>query len=408
MLTTDLVRVTRKGTSIQPKTVSVTSKLQLNRAQELIDVFRVHQGLTRGALDEAMSDLIADRTDFKLQRGLAKLLLDRSTFAAASPLDSQEVRRRVFSMAAEKGPVFTSGSGPKGIHRHEVLSLVAEEMNVELQVLERALYGDLKGEEVLTEVPEFSPLQLLLRYNTALVQGILLRAHRIRVLWKNGNPLRLKAIFRALRFYRLIHHIHQGEDGVELVIDGPLSLFRQSTKYGLQMAMFFPALALAEDWEMYADVEWDGQRGQLKLSSLEKYSSHYRDRGTWRRDEEKAFFAWLESHSTDWKISAEPALFTLPGGEVWVPDFSLEHTSGYRVFLDWIGYWRKGEVEQRLQRAKGLGDIPRIVLLSTRLGVEVDDVAEWPGEVIPVKGVLPGKKIVGAAEKLMAQQKGLE
>ena len=162
MLTTDLVRVTRKGTSVQPKTVSVTSKLQLNRAQELIDVFWGHQGLTRGALDEAMSDLIADRTDFKLQRGLAKLLLDRSTFAAASPLDSQEVRRRVFSMAAEKGPVFTSGSGPKGIHRHEVLSLVAEEMNVELQVLERALYGDLKGEEVLTEVPDFFLESILL------------------------------------------------------------------------------------------------------------------------------------------------------------------------------------------------------------------------------------------------------
>ena len=87
MLTNDLERVSIKGAEIRPRYVSVASKLQRERADTLLQVFRDHVGKTRGALNEAIADLVAERTDFKLQKGLAKLLLDRSEFQAQTPTD---------------------------------------------------------------------------------------------------------------------------------------------------------------------------------------------------------------------------------------------------------------------------------------------------------------------------------
>ena len=61
---------------------------------------------------------------------------------------------------------------------------------------------------------------------------------------------------------------------------------------------------------------------------------------------------------------------------------------------------------RRLRRHATLENVPRIVLLSTRLGVEAEAAEQIPGEIIPVKGVLPGKKMLASADKLLARQKG--
>lgn len=398
MLTNDLVRVSVKGAEIRPRYVSVSSKLQRERAEALLQVFRDHVGKTRGALNEAIADLVAERTDFKLQKGLAKLLLDRSQFQADIQTDPVEIRARLFARAVEKGPVSLEANPIIGSSREALVEEVAGEFSLSPEELESALYGDLKGEEVLLSFRELKGVELLRRYNTALVQGVLLRASRLSVKWVGGDLLRLQAVFRAIRFHRLIHDIHGGDDGVEIRIDGPLSLFRLSTKYGLQMAIFFPALLLAKGWELEAEVEWNGQRGYLRVNSEEGLSSHYRDRGTWHSDEEKAFIHWLAEKQPSWSLSEAPAVFRIPGGEVWVPDLVLEHEDGTRVYIDLIGYWRKGSVTKRLERSRALPGTPRLILLSSRLRVDEGELEDLPATVIPFKGVLPGKKIVAAAE----------
>ena len=45
-------------------------------AQDLIDIFARHQGRTRKALKTALDQYAGDRTDYRIQRGLAKLLFD--------------------------------------------------------------------------------------------------------------------------------------------------------------------------------------------------------------------------------------------------------------------------------------------------------------------------------------------
>ena len=43
-----------------------------------------------------------------------------------------------------------------------------------------------------------------------------------------------------------------------MYVDGPASLFKQTRKYGLQMAMFLPALLRVSRWAMEAVLQRDG------------------------------------------------------------------------------------------------------------------------------------------------------
>ena len=49
-------------------------------------------------------------------------------------------------------------------------------------------------------------------------------------------------------------------DGYVFHIDGPLSLFSATTKYGLQVALFLPALLHCQDFRLEAEVRWGPRR----------------------------------------------------------------------------------------------------------------------------------------------------
>lgn len=401
MLTTDLVRATQKGEVLTPRKVSLRSKLQLERADAMLHLFREHIGCPRETLDRALADRMAELTDFKLQRGLAKLLFDRCELEQAFAGDASSLRTRVFEIAEEEGPPEPSGMA----YRRRVLQRVAAEVGLTPFQVEDALFSDLKGSLIVRNVPNYGARELLERYNTALYQAILCRAFALRVIWRNGDLLKLQSLIRILRFFRLMFRVEQEDSGgIVLHVDGPLSLFRQSTKYGSQMAMFFPFLLLSSDWEASAQVMWNNQSCRLDIHSEDGLVSHARERGAWHREEEVAFFRWLEEKHPQWSAAGEPAIFPLEEGEHWIPDFSLRHADGMRVWVEWIGYWRKEQLERRLHRISQLEGTPALLLVSTKLQVDEETLRDLPAEVIPVRGVLPGKKILEAAERLRAEE----
>ena len=78
----------------------------------------------------------------------------------------------------------------------------------------------------------------------------------------------LALIFRRIKFYRLIFQIYQRKNIGEIIIDGPQSLLKQSSRYGMQFAMFLPVLPLLPfDWELQANVLW-GKKRKFKKSLL--------------------------------------------------------------------------------------------------------------------------------------------
>src|SRR5207244_1869086 len=107
---------------------------------------------------------------------------------------------------------------------------------------------------------DLSAARLLHRYNLALAQGILLKAVRLTIDVRREQPARLRALIRRIKFHRLICKATATEGSCRLELDGPLSLFGATQKYGVQLASFLPALVPCRDFELTAEVLWGRER----------------------------------------------------------------------------------------------------------------------------------------------------
>jgi predicted nuclease of restriction endonuclease-like RecB superfamily len=64
-----------------------------------------------------------------------------------------------------------------------------------------------------------------------------------------------RQLFDAIKAYRLIHSIYgTARAGYEVRLSGPVSMFYRSQKYGIQMAVFLPALLVCSNWRMRAEI----------------------------------------------------------------------------------------------------------------------------------------------------------
>ena len=135
---------------------------------------------------------------------------------------------------------------------------------------------------LLTDLPKVkTAVDVLHRYNLVLCQSLLLYAKGIRVILYQPTSKWLEMLFRRIKFYRLLFRIWRYEDRVELVIDGPQSLLTQSSRYGLQFAMFLPILPLfSGKWHLDATLLWGKKRKSeksMRLSHMTGLQSHYRN-----------------------------------------------------------------------------------------------------------------------------------
>lgn len=74
-------------------------------------------------------------------------------------------------------------------------------------------------------------------------QGLLYSALHLRLTAHRNVPGEYRRLFRHLKFHGLMYAVEGHlDDGYQIYVDGPASLFKQTRKYGLQMAMFLPAL----------------------------------------------------------------------------------------------------------------------------------------------------------------------
>ena len=125
----------------------------------------------------------------------------------------------------------------------------------------KALFADLRDENRLLKFQDMTSEWLIDRYNVALAQAVLLRSVRVEAEIRNEGPARYRQLFRRLKFHRLVYRV-QGSmaEGYTIQIDGPLSLFSATTKYGLQMALFLPALLHCHDFRLEAELRWGPRR----------------------------------------------------------------------------------------------------------------------------------------------------
>lgn len=415
MLTTDLLRVRlerakAKGSSakrgpkppaqIVPEYLDVEAPEALERARELLSAFERHYSgdapNTRGALDETIGDIVGHGTDFLIWRGLAKLLLDRSEFEVVSAVEPLEIRRAVFEASQALGPVIDQSA------RRQVLEQAAAALKLSPAEVEQHLYADLDARKRLTSFKPLEPQALLQRYNLALAQAVLYRATRLVVEIEAPDSNQLRHLFQVLKFRRLMHRFTRSESGYRLEVDGPASLFSKSRKYGLQMAMFLPAIFICESWSLRAELDWRGLKksedAEFRLSDQDGLSWERRAAGQWIAEEERYFEAQFKEADTPWQLERQGSIVELADNQVIIPDYRLTHPDGREVLVEIVGFWRLGYLERRIELLSDPSVKPFVLVVSDRLKTGREKLADSPAHLVFFKGVILVNKVIDAAE----------
>jgi hypothetical protein len=400
MLTGALVRVRFVRDAIIPRYIDAACPEHLAAAEVLLDLFNAHVGETRGELNSELDEVFGDDPGLFVVRGLMKLLEDRCEFAVVSDRPPEVVRDAVFAAS------FRARSA-SSFARQSVIDAVATELDITSQAVEDGLFADLKAEQRLIRVAATTPGRLLERYNVALAQAVLLKAVEVRVDVRGETPARLRRLFRLVKFHRLVCEVTARAKGDwRFHLDGPLSLFTATQKYGLQLAQLLPALLSCHDFELEADLRWGPQKmpKKFRLTPKDGLVSHLPETGTYVPPEVAMFAEQFRKKCPDWDLTDETDVIPL-GDTFWVPDFRLLHRPSRRaVALEILGFWRKAGAERHLARLRQFAPGPFLVAVSDSLKVDEPELESLPGLVRFRQMPLPDAVAKAALQVLDSQR----
>jgi predicted nuclease of restriction endonuclease-like RecB superfamily len=396
MLTGDLVRVKTARQRVMPLYIDRDSGHWLEAAESLLLLFREGAGMTRGQLESEIDELYGGGSKAtQVYRGLAKVLEDRAEFEVVADLPPEDIRQKVFTAAAEYRRQMRAAPARPGhrpqFRRDEVLSAVADELELEPAAILSALFADLRDENRLLRFEDITAQRLIDRYNVALAQAVLLRSVLVKVEVRRESPARYRQLFRRLKFHRLLYRVEGTmRDGYVFHIDGPLSLFSATTVYGRQIAWFLPGLLLCSDFRLDAELRWGPRREpcSFQLDSRDGLISHLADTGTYVPAELTAFVERFRQIAPAWELSECTEVIELGREGIWVPDYRLIHRdSGTDVFLEVLGFWKRSSLE-RLTRLLPRHGPPRFVLaISDRLKVDEEALHDLQGPILRFKEI---------------------
>ena len=407
MLTTQLLRARLVKGVVRPTFIKPTQPALVNLAEALVEAVEdaADQQLSRGELEDAMKDAIGDTRSRKVALGLQKLLLDRCEFNTETPVAPAALRAELFAAARAHGPLALAPDSLGRPTAQLVYAEVAARHKLSPEAIAAAMYADLPDAQVLTSWRPMDAPSLLHRYNTALAQGVLLRATRVDLRLHKPTVARVRQLMRFVKFLQLVFDARREDGDLHLVLDGPASLFNQSTRYGFALARLLPAVLLQDGpWSLDAELRWGRDRipATLSLGPDDGLRSHLRDDGAWE-PKERAWFLerWQAGSQDPWHLTEDTRPIHLGNRGVVLPDFSF--TDGERTaHLEICGFWRKDHLLRKLDGLRRHGPGNLILAVSTRLRVGEDDLAEFPGEVIPFANVVSVKAVRAALERVAA------
>ena len=395
MLTTDLAINRVRGNRIEPRYINPNDKSHLQMADDLIAIVSEHTGARRAELDRELEEYVGAGTDYKIIRGLVKLLVDECRFETASEIDPAEIRRALFLKARSFHPVSANAQA-----REQVIAETAREINCATEVVEENLYADLWGNQRLIDFEKLEARALLDRYNLAQAQALLYRSNEMRLRVEPQDAAHYRRLFDAIKAYRLIHTIKGNSvKGYDIRLDGPVSMFHQSQKYGIQMAVFLPALLLCKGWRFTAEIAMKtGRHVFFELESNQtELRSHYLDDVSYKPAiEEKLLANWAKSES-EWRLEAGKEVIDL-GESAFIPDFIISNADGRKFYLEILGFWTPRHLDERVKEFERAGFKNYLLAVSDDLRGSREKPLNLPGNVIVYKTALAPAAIRMAIE----------
>ena len=365
MLTRDLLRYKTSAGKITPKFIDPSDPVLRHFACDLVETFRASLHAPKHEIEQSLSPLLNSIPDRKLAAGLFKIYDDRCVYSGNSEFDWPAMRRTLFARSSVMLGSCKEGD-PFSDFRNDVFAAAGESVIP----LAENIYADLPEFELLMQTCDLTPAFLLEKYNTILVQSLVLHADCIKVRIEEPDSAKMRRFFKYLRFFRLLAESLECSQWsgnapglVELRIDGPASILDQSAKYGLQLASFLPALFCMSKWKFSCVLDLNGEK-KLKLDQGSGLAAQFGRFGIHIPEEVKMFVKLFPERIPDWKIVPEsPFLRGHRRQEFVFPDMMFRK-EGKTAYLELFHRWHIRQLEDRL---KFLRENPMIPLI---LGVE--------------------------------------
>jgi predicted nuclease of restriction endonuclease-like RecB superfamily len=371
VLTKELLCFRTNRGKIIPKLINPEAAKLLEIAEELIIVFSGSVGDVREKLEQSTKQVLdAFPGNAVVGRGLEKLLLDRTEFDTVAKSELSELREKIFSRSS----ALLQGKSVVGLQDFKVgtevgleeyRNAVAQEIGISVVELRSQLYGDLPHIQQVLGFRKMSAEGLLHRYNCAQIQGLLLRCEAMTILLPDTGAARLRQLLKYLRFNKLLCKISRNRDhekSLVLEIDGPLSMFVNTQKYGLNLANLFPAILHQPRWELEAEVRIrKNQSHILKLNQICGIRSHYRQFLSYVPEEIELLSLQLAKKISSWELTSSADYLQLTGESVCFPDYLLTHSSGKKVAMELFHTWHAAPLGDRLQQLDSQSHAPLLV-----------------------------------------------
>jgi len=312
--------------------------------------------------------------DYKLVRGFLTLLERRSIFVQSNATSSNAtpvlIRRKLFEESSKQGWALSDSQ------RQGIIQNVADQLHVLPRDIETIMWSDKDENLILEQFDVINPKDLILWYNLSLFQTLLFKCTKLEFYIKGG--LHWKQVLRNIKRYGLMYALEyhakdnsdKEENSIKCVLEGPLSLFKMTDRYGTSMAKILPSIVGTPVWKISGSIVKKTDDGQ-KIYSFEL--SNESTKGFLRSTVDSPFpsdddyvydsstedaFAKRFSHHFDqndrfgWKISREPDPLIIDG-KAMIPDFLFERF-GRKVYFEIVGFWTREYLERKTAKLRVL------------------------------------------------------
>ncbi len=418
-------RITDKGTNIVPRFCTADDSV-LRLAAKIIKEFEESwkNKEKKLFLTERIALLESEYNDYKLARGFYTLLERRCIFTKINEIkteskaiarnidvnnnnlhDPVNIRKELFEESSKRGFALTE------FGRREIIDTVASRINVPSNDIIDAMWSDLEENLVLEWFDAISPEQLLAWYNLSLMQTLLFNCTKLEFSVTGGSNWKriLRDIKRLGLMYNLqyialeeekqsihVDEIDYDNRDIKFInasntdtknnpiiicsLDGPLSIFKLTDRYGTSIAKILPSIISSDTWslkawivrktmslgkkiyefkisnkdapplsrEPYYNKEYDKEKKRILYTAKESSQLIYFDSGV-----EEKFSTRFEQSATGWKLIREPDPLILSNGKALIPDFAFEKY-GTRIYLEIVGFWTKEYLEKKIQKIADL------------------------------------------------------
>src|ERR671918_491039 len=412
MLTLQLLRVRTRNGAIFP--LFCTKEQDVELAKKIIQEFEQtwKNKENKAVLEDRISAIEESDagSDYKLVRGFYALLERRCRFKSKDSnsdndsetsssttttipiIDPPRIRKAVFEESSKRGFALTE------LERREIADSVASKLHLSSHdgVL-KALWSDLDDNLILDYFDAIDPEALVGWYNLSLMQTLLFNCTKLDFYISGGSNW--KHVLRSVKRLGLMYHLQQPqqqqENRIICSLEGPLSHFKLTDRYGTLLAKLLPSIIFSSDkkregngwggeWHLDAWIvrkTMDGRKiYEFKISKNEipelmtdPYSSFtsssitekelagsssssssfssslYNDYNNFDSAVEEKFAKRFEQAETGWRLIREPDPLVLSNGGALIPDFMFEKYDK-KIYLEIVGFWTKEYLERKLQK----------------------------------------------------------